>query len=71
MFLFFPYNIVFCAIKTLATPYCLNEIALLLFLGFFQAADTSSANFDAYMQAMTTAQDCRLADSNRELLSGV
>lgn len=41
-----------------------ETIAPLLFLGFFQAADTSSANCDAYAPALTTVQDRRLAGSS-------
>lgn len=33
----------------------------MLFLGFIQTFDTSFANFDVYVQAMTGMQDCRTA----------
>lgn len=48
-----------------------SVIALLLFLGFFQAADTSFVNFVACAQAMTTVQDRCLADDECEMLLGV
>lgn len=45
--------------------------APMLFLGFFQAPNTSFANRDACDPALTTVQHCRLGDPNCEAPSGM
>lgn len=48
-----------------------SRVALLLSLGFFQAADISCTELDALVQAMTTAAGLRLAHCDRKMLSGL